>query len=310
MHIRVTPLAALAVTASVVRAAGQLGFAVGNVNPNGSCKKRSDFEADFKAITDNTHSTLVRTYSSSDSFGNLCNTPSEILPAAQNAGVKVLLGMWPDGIDVYEKEKAPIVQANVEQYGDTLFGITVGSEGLYRGTYSEGELVSWIDDMKKTFPNTKIGTADSWSSWNNGSMDAVIRGPIDLALANGFPYWQYQDISNATKTYFEAMAQALAHIQEVSGSLDRIHFMNGETGWPGDGGTDAGAALAGTDNAKIYWDSAVCALLDWNVDVFWFEAFDEPNKQDAIGDNSQRATEKFWGSFTSDRVPKFDMRCG
>lgn len=35
--------------------------------------------------------------------------------------------------------------------------------------------------MKKTFPNTKIGTADSWSSWNNGSMDAVIRGPIDLA---------------------------------------------------------------------------------------------------------------------------------
>jgi glucan 1,3-beta-glucosidase len=50
-------------------------------------------------------------------------------------------------------------------------------------------------------------------------------------------------------------------------------------------------------------------MLDWGVDLFWFEAFDEPGKQDAIGDNGQRASEKYWGSFTSDREPKFDMRC-
>lgn len=48
-----------------------------------------------------------------------------------------------------------------------------------------------------------------------------------FSLANGFAYWQYQDISNATKTYFDDMAQALAHVQKVSGSLDKIHFMNG-----------------------------------------------------------------------------------
>jgi len=49
------------------------------------------------------------------------------------------------------------------------------------------------------------------------------------SLANGFAYWQYQDITNATKTYFDDMAQALAHVQEVSGSIDGIHFMNGGT---------------------------------------------------------------------------------
>lgn len=171
--------AALAAAPVAVSAAGQLGFAVGNTNTDGSCKKQSDFEADFKAIKSNTHSTLIRTYSSSDQFGNPCNTPSEVLPAAKSQGVQVLLGMWPDG-GAYDKEKKPIQDADVEQYGDTLFGITVGSEGMYRGTYDAKSLIAWLGDMKSTFPNTKIGTADSWNCWNNGSMDSIITSGIDL----------------------------------------------------------------------------------------------------------------------------------
>ena len=162
-----------------VQAAGTLGFSLGNVNADGSCKKQSDFEADFKAIKDNTHSMLVRTYSSTDQWGNSCNTPSEIMPAAKSAGVKVLLGMWPDN-GVYEKEKAPLVSANLDQYGDTLFGITVGSEGMYRGTYNAEQLLGWLADMKKTFPSAKVGTADSWNCWANGTMDSIIKSGIDL----------------------------------------------------------------------------------------------------------------------------------
>lgn len=77
-----------------VSAAGTLGFAVGNTNPDGSCKKQSDFEDDFKAIQSNTDATIVRTYSSSDQYANPCNTPSEVLAAAKSAGIKVVLGMW------------------------------------------------------------------------------------------------------------------------------------------------------------------------------------------------------------------------
>lgn len=183
MSLRSMLIAALTLMPLTVSAAGQLGFAIGNVNPDGSCKSQSDFENDFRAVTGNTQSTLVRTYSSSDSSGTFCNTPSKVLAAARNAGVKVLLGMWPDGVDdtIYNREKVPIVDADVEQYGDTLFGITVGSEGIYRGTYTAAQLIGWIGDMKKTFPNTKIGTADSWTCWNNGSLDSVITSGIDLA---------------------------------------------------------------------------------------------------------------------------------
>lgn len=87
-------LSALVAAPLAVSAAGVLGFAVGNTNPDGSCKSQSDYEADFKAIAENTDSRLVRTYSSTDQFGNACDTPSHIMPAAQSAGFKVLLGMW------------------------------------------------------------------------------------------------------------------------------------------------------------------------------------------------------------------------
>lgn len=179
MHFRIPLTTAITVVPIAVSAAGQLGFALGSNNPDGSCKQQSDYQADFQAITNNTASKLVRTYAASGSGTDPCNIPSEILPAAKAAGVKVLLGMWPDG-GSYEKEKASIVAADIGQYGDTVFGITVGSEGMYRGTYDAESLIGWIHDMKKTFPATIIGSADSWSCWSNGSMDGIIKSGLDL----------------------------------------------------------------------------------------------------------------------------------
>jgi glucan 1,3-beta-glucosidase len=162
-----------------VSAGGTLGFCLGNVNADGSCKQQSDFEADLNAIGGSSQSKLVRTYSSTDQYGNNCNTPSAVMPAAQSAGFQVLLGMWPDG-GAYEAEKASITAANVGQYGDTLYGITVGSEGIYRGSYTTTDLVGWISDMSSSFPGVTIGTADSWEGWANGTMDPVISSGIKL----------------------------------------------------------------------------------------------------------------------------------
>lgn len=94
MQLRTVISTALAAAPLAVSAAGTLGFAVGNTNPDGTCKKTSDFEADFQAIKGNTDAGIIRTYSSTDQFGNPCNTPSEVLPAAKSAGIKILLGLW------------------------------------------------------------------------------------------------------------------------------------------------------------------------------------------------------------------------
>lgn len=150
------------------------------------------------------------------------------------------------------------------------------------------------------------------------------------SLANGFAYWQGQELSNATNTYFDDMAQALEHIEKVAPNPDKIRFGNGETGWPTSklfriaadrlgrrtgsniltaGGSNYGPAVASTENAATYYQSAVCGILDWGIDVFYFEAFDEAWKPDTKGDNGEMQDEKHWGAFSADRKVKFDLKC-
>jgi glucan 1,3-beta-glucosidase len=50
-------------------------------------------------------------------------------------------------------------------------------------------------------------------------------------------------------------------------------------------------------------------MLEWGVDVFYFEAFDEPWKPDSVGDSGQAMDETHWGLYTADRKIKFDTSC-
>lgn len=162
------------------------------------------------------------------------------------------------------------------KYTDQVYAVTVGSETLYRGNFTGSELLSKINDVKAILPNTKVGTADSWNKFADGTADALIKGGVDLLLANAFSYWQGKDVGDgAIFTYLDDIQLALGRIQQLSGKLDGIEFWNGEAGWPTDGGTDYDAATAGTSNAATLYSQGVCGLLDWGVNVFYFEAFDE-----------------------------------
>lgn len=78
---------ALGLAPAAVSAAGTLGFALGDKNPDGSCKAQSDYEADFDKLSP--LSKLVRIYSASD-----CNSAKNIVPAAKAKGFKVVLAVW------------------------------------------------------------------------------------------------------------------------------------------------------------------------------------------------------------------------
>jgi glucan 1,3-beta-glucosidase len=51
-------------------------------------------------------------------------------------------------------------------------------------------------------------------------------------------------------------------------------------------------------------------MLDWGVDVFYFEAFDEPGKGSTTGSDGQVEDETHWGAFDVGRTPKFSLSCG
>lgn len=80
------PLVAAALPTAVI-AKGNLGFSLGNQNPDSSCKSTDNYKKDFEALK--SMSTLVRTYSASN-----CHTAENIVPAAKAKGGKVVLGVW------------------------------------------------------------------------------------------------------------------------------------------------------------------------------------------------------------------------
>jgi len=249
---------------------GMLGFALGAQKSDGSCKYQADYESDFQAIQSNSGSTLVRGYSSSD-----CNTAQQILPAAKAQGFQVILGVWPDTNDSFAADKQAL-STYATQYADQVYAVTVGSEVLYRGSLTAEQLLADINEVKSILPNTRIGTADSWNKYADGTADPLIKGGVDLFLANAFSYWQGEEVgAGAEYGFFDDIQQALGHIQETAGSLNATEFWIGETGWPTDGGTNYGNATASTTLASSFYSQGVCGMLDWGVNVFYFEAFDE-----------------------------------
>lgn len=106
--------------------------------------------------------------------------------------------------------------------------------------------------------------------------------------------------ANATASFYDGIIQALARIQNIFGGTG-IHFTVGETGWPTDQGTDYGALLVGNNYTAAYFQNTVCRMLDDGIDVFFFEAFDDPGKE-AVTQNSSDCVlaplpGKSWGGF-------------
>ncbi|KAJ5491224.1 Glucan 1-3-beta-glucosidase [Penicillium diatomitis] len=303
----------LAAAPAVVSARGTLGFSLGDKLPNGDCKTTKDYELDFDNLKD--LSTLVRTYSGSE-----CKTPENIIPAAKNKGFKVVLGIWvgPQKKDdmstndaSFQKDFAAL-KKTVPGNEDVIEAITVGSETLYRGDLTGPQLHKYISTVAKEFPKVTVGTADSWNKFADGTADDLFTTSpvVTYVLANAFAYWQGTVADKAYQTYFDDMSGAMSHIQKIAGSnADKIRVITGETGWPTDGGSDYENALAGTKNAETYWKTGVCGMLDWGVDLFYFEAYDEAWKPTSIGDNGKAMNENHWGLFTADRKLKFDTTC-
>jgi glucan 1,3-beta-glucosidase len=57
-----------------------------------------------------------------------------------------------------------------------VYAVTVGSETLYRGNFTGDQLLAKIQDVKGSLSNVKVGTADSWNKYQDGTADPVVKG--------------------------------------------------------------------------------------------------------------------------------------
>ena len=78
-----------------------------------------------------------------------------------------------------------------KDYEKTIYAFTVGSEGLYReqqkpgSGYNATDLVDRIAEFKQALKTAdvtgkKVGTADSWNKFQDGTADLLITEGVDL----------------------------------------------------------------------------------------------------------------------------------
>jgi len=282
---QISQILALAATLSTASAGAIQGFNYGSTGVSNNALEQSDFETLFKTAknlvgTENAF-TSARLYTMIQA-----DTTSDVIsaiPAALATNTTLLLGLWASG-DTFDNEitalKAAISTYSSQGLGDLVTAISVGSEDLYRISPTgiaakEGvgadpsTLVSYISQVRDAISGTvlkdaTIGHVDTWTAWVNGSNSAVIEA-VDWLGFDGYPYWQ--------TTVPNSIDQAVSLFQQSYGAT--VAAAKGkevwvtETGWAV-AGANEGEAIAGTSEAKTYWDEVGCGILFGSTNTYWF----------------------------------------
>ncbi|CCT74252.1 related to glucan 1,3-beta-glucosidase [Fusarium fujikuroi] len=280
--------------------AGQYkGFSMGANRADGACKYTADWKKDFQTIKSwNKGFNAVRLYSADD-----CNTLVKAVPAAKQTGMKILVGVWATDDAHFGRDKAALLKV-IKQYGtDWIAAISVGSEDLYRKDISPDKLAQQIYDVRgmvRQFnKNLKVGHTDTWTAWVDGRNDVVTKA-CDIAITNGFPYWQGVAIKEALqkKTFQNSYWSVQKHVKAVN---SKAAVWVGETGWPTKGPNYQKAA-ATTASLQSYYNNVGCWLWQQkDASGFWFTAFDAPLATPEV--------EKYFGIANKDRKLKFTLTC-
>lgn len=302
----------LAAVASTALAMGDLAFNYG-INSNlGACKSEAEIELDLKLLKQD--SSIIKTFALAN-----CDTLKNVGAAAAAQLFLVIFGVQPGDDAAYAAELAAMDKYLPQFSVSIAKAFVVGSESLYRKDYTAQQLADKIDAVKlhllglkdkdgKSWGSVPVGTADSWNVLVDGANAPVVKA-CDIVFTNAFSYWQGQTMKNASYSFFDDIMQALQTVQTIKGKTD-IQFWVGETGWPTKG-ANFGSSVPSVDNAKQYWQEAICAIRSWGINVAVFEAFDEAWKPDTKGDNgvSTGGVEQNWGVYDSQHNLKYSLKC-
>ncbi|CAD6444798.1 3bb111ba-e939-4fb8-baf5-a77a386910da [Sclerotinia trifoliorum] len=306
-------LFAIAASLSTASAVNQ-GFNYGATNADGSYRVQADFQAAFEAansLVGTSGFTSARLYTM---IQGSTTGPTSAIPAAIASDTTLLLGLWASGGAAGFAAELNALKTAITQYGSAftsrVVGISVGSEDLYRNSptgiaakagygANPADLVDYIKQVRDAISGTalsgaSIGHVDTWTSWVNGSNNAVAEA-LDWVGMDAYPYFQDSEANGVSegKSLFNA---ALAATQSATGKTVWVT----ETGWPVTGAT-AGDGVPSTANAKTYWDDVGCPNFG-KINMYWYTLQD----QNAAG--SVTPSFGIVGS-TLSTTPLFDLSC-
>jgi exo-beta-1,3-glucanase (GH17 family) len=247
----------------------------------------AEVASDLKLIA--TQSNGIRTYSSIE--GNF-----DIGALAQQAGLKVWLGIWlsSNPADNAREMAAGIAEAN--KYPGTVTRVIVGNEVLLRRDLSVDALIADLDHVKSQV-HQPVAYADVTDFW--AQFGTQLAPHVDIVMIHFLPYWEDNPLDVDT---------AIANIKSTTDHFKTLFpgkpIAIGETGWPSRGRWRHAAAPSRVNEAVFLREFVTLAGQE-HVDYNLIEAFDQPWKYEDEGVAGAN-----WGIWNAHRIQKFPLNGG
>ena len=228
----------------------------------------------------------IRTYSSLGRQG-------DVVTAAANAGLKVLVGIWIGPKDeTNEKEIGRALELSAA-HPEAVRALVIGNEVLLRREMS-GERLAGIIRSVKARTTAQVTYADIYEFWRR---NPVVAEAVDVMTIHVLPYWD----DPTPVSIDEVQAHVRRIIEGAQATFPGKTLQIGEIGWPSAGRTRGGAAPSLVNEARFLREFARQADslgVPYNI----IEAVDQPWKRLPEG-----TVGGYWGVLDQDRTPKFAL---
>lgn len=266
------------------------GYREGQNPDTGVYPSQDEILQDLKILEKNW--VMIRTYGSDQHSEDVLQVIRR-----ENINLKVMLGMWLDGDprDIGDNEKQITTGIRLaNEYKDIVVAVNAGNEVLVHWSNHQLPEETVIEAVKRVQDAIEqpVTVADDFLYWReHGQKLAEV---VDFVTMHTYPMWGKQDIDTA-------MPVTIEHFESVKNALPGKTIVIGEAGWATYTVGELHAPRAGDEvKQKRYFNELMAWSKENNVNVFFFEAFDEPWKGSG--------TEGHWGLFSVDRKAKLAMQ--
>ena len=243
--------------------------------------------------------------------------PISAIEDAITTNTTLLLGLFASQGDTNFTKETSALDTAITTYGtkftDLIYGISVGSEDLYRTTENSEDIVGdnvaniqkyigWTRQVLAKHSLSKpVGHVDTWQIWLNPNYGQKLLPNVDFVGMDDYPYWDNvamdKSASNMTGNYDKLVA-------EVKGKPVWIT----ETGWPVNApANSSNPAKPGLSEASQYWQNVGCGWAFGKINTWWYIY----NDLQAVAASKVKPKQPSFGigASPSDSCGLFDLAC-
>ena len=206
--------------------------------------------------------------------------PLSAIEDAITTNTTLLLGLFASQGDTNFTKETSALETAITTYGtkftDLIYGISVGSEDLYRTTENSPDIVGdsvaniqkyigWTRQVLAKHSLSKpVGHVDTWQIWLDPKYGLRLLPNVDFVGMDDYPYWD--NVAND-----ESASNMTGNYEKVVAGVKGKPVWITETGWPVNApANSSNPAKPGLSEASQYWQSVGCGWAFGKINTWWY----------------------------------------